>query len=452
MLGWPATKQDGWRAEITASRSPSASNCDRLLPSAAAESGKPAGRIERKLVVAAESLEPALHPFDVARRDGEFVAQEAAHPHRGRHLILGDADALLPKVCRAVNSPIGPDVDCGMAKHARQECRDGRISSNAARQGDQIGAEADLRDLEFPVQECPLQDLLHRHGDVVDVAAFDPEAAVGQRSHAIIVPRRYRDRQPAHARLDGGKSRSVIYETYIRDHCNGPSRQHAASQGCGQQVRRCHGGARGPAGCSKRFGGAAHRDAHRAGLPCDRGADRDASPQARRHPFRADALGGLQDRAHPDPRGFAAIGEGRAGDHSAPQGHSGLRYQSAPSALVARGPSRARAPAVPRRRRTGDARAAQEHARHCARHGPGGEAQRRHLLHAARPRAQCPHDRSGAQRLCRPLDEAAAGPFATFLVHALPRGRRSAIVRAAACRGGARDRKRRSRRGSAPKR
>src|SRR5262249_40004822 len=56
------------------------------------------------------------------------------------------------------------------------------------------------------------------------------------------------------------------------------------------------------------------------------------------------------------------------------------------------------------------------------RHGPSRKAERRHRLHAARPRAERAGDRGRAQRLRCALDEAPTESIAAGFVYALPRG------------------------------
>jgi len=46
------------------------------------------------------------------------VGQDAADPHRGRHLIFGVADALADQVFRLVDAGVGMDIDAGMAEEA----------------------------------------------------------------------------------------------------------------------------------------------------------------------------------------------------------------------------------------------------------------------------------------------------------------------------------------------
>ena len=95
--------------------------------------------------------------------------------------------------------------------------------------------------------------------------------------------------------------------------------------------------------------------------------------------------------------------------------------------------------------RAGAERATKEQRARCARLPRGSikpPSQRRHRVHAARPRAQRLMLEAGAQRLCGARDEVVAGVVAPLLVRALSRGGRSAALRAAARRAGARHRAR----------
>jgi len=86
-------------------------------------------------------------------------------------------------------------------------------------------------------------------------------------------------------------------------------------------------------------------------------------------------------RAH--PRGAAAARARRADHHSAAQGHSGFRHQSAQPAARAGSAPRAGATVESDRGRAGNARAACTAARGRPRHGSSCQAQRRHRLHAS---------------------------------------------------------------------
>jgi hypothetical protein len=161
---------------------------------------KPGRQIERKLVAPPRIGEPGLDPIDVLGGDAVLVLEIAAEPHHRRHLIFRHADALAAQVGGSCDAAIGADVDGRVAEHARQEDRDRHVGRGAARQRDQVGAEADLGDIELAMEVGALEALLHRDGQVVDVAPFNAHAPVGQRAHAVVVPGRDGDRQPAHDR------------------------------------------------------------------------------------------------------------------------------------------------------------------------------------------------------------------------------------------------------------
>ena len=155
-------------------------------------------QVERKLLPAAGIFQPALDPVHVLRGDPILVLKKAAKPHHRRHLVFRHADALALEIGRPCDAAVGADIDRRVAEHPRQEGRHRDVGRHAARQRDQVGAEADLGHLELAVEIGALEALLHRHGEVVDVAAFDADAAVHQRPHAVVVPGRDGDRQPAH--------------------------------------------------------------------------------------------------------------------------------------------------------------------------------------------------------------------------------------------------------------
>ena len=159
---------------------------------------KPRRQVERKLLAAAGIFQPALHPGQVFGGDAELVLQIAAEPQHRRHLILRHADALALEIGRARNAAVAADIDRRMPEHARQERRHRHIGRRAARQRDQVGGESDLGHLELAVEIGALETLLDRHGDVIDVAAFDAHPAIDQRPHAVVIPGRNGDRQAAH--------------------------------------------------------------------------------------------------------------------------------------------------------------------------------------------------------------------------------------------------------------
>ena len=72
------------------------------------------------------------------------------------------------------------------------------VGRDPARQRDQIGAETDLGNFELAMKVGALEALFDRHRDVIDVATFEADAPVDQRTHAVVIPRGNGHRQPAH--------------------------------------------------------------------------------------------------------------------------------------------------------------------------------------------------------------------------------------------------------------
>ncbi len=95
-------------------------------------------------------------------------------------------------------------------------------------------------------------------------------------------------------------------------------------------------------------------------------------------------------------------------------------------------PPRTRTIGVPARRPARDRRATRPLPRDCDQYGSRRQDQRRHHVHASRPRVEFIARRGGAERLCNARDAISARPFPALLVPALQTGGGLAAVRAAA--------------------
>ena len=82
------------------------------------------------------------------------------------------------------------DVDRRMPERTRQEHRHGYIGRYAARERNKVRTETDLRDLKLAMEVGALEAFLDRHGEVIDVAAFDGNAPIDDSADAVIVPGR----------------------------------------------------------------------------------------------------------------------------------------------------------------------------------------------------------------------------------------------------------------------
>ena len=155
-------------------------------------------QVQRELVTAARSLEPALHPLNILRGYAVLVLESAAQPHDRRHLIFGNADTSAVQIGRTVDAAIFANIDSRMAESPEEECRHSDVGRDPPRQPDQIRAETDFGNFEFAVKVGALEALFDRHGEVIDVATFEADSAVDQRANAIVIPRGNSQRQPAH--------------------------------------------------------------------------------------------------------------------------------------------------------------------------------------------------------------------------------------------------------------
>src|SRR3981189_3616799 len=114
-------KQDGGRADMTASRQPSASMPDNVSPGPPRRERKSFRQIERKLVAPARILKAGLDPFDLGCGDAKVVLQETADPHCRRHLILRHPDAFTAQLLWPLDAAIVADIDRRVTEGARQE-------------------------------------------------------------------------------------------------------------------------------------------------------------------------------------------------------------------------------------------------------------------------------------------------------------------------------------------
>src|SRR6185295_1614783 len=134
-------------------------------------------------------LEPALDPFNIRGAHAVIVGQNAARPHRGRHLVLGYADAFASEVLRAAHPRSFVNEDARLPKEARRKNRDRDEVVGAAPAAHDISVERELRSIELPVLGHAPEDLLHAQHDVGQVDALGPDPTVAERLGPIIVAR-----------------------------------------------------------------------------------------------------------------------------------------------------------------------------------------------------------------------------------------------------------------------
>src|SRR5262249_9716272 len=144
-------------------------------------------------------LEPTLHPFNVGRAHPVIVCQDAARPHRGRHLVLGHADALATKVLRVATAGALVHEDARLPEEARRKNRDRDEVVGAPPPAHYIPTQRELRGVELPILSHAPEDLLHAQHDVSQVDALCPDPTVAERLRPIIVARS--QGQSQHARL-----------------------------------------------------------------------------------------------------------------------------------------------------------------------------------------------------------------------------------------------------------
>ena len=82
---------------------------------------------------------------------------------------------------------VGTHVDHRVAEASRHERRNANIAALIARSLEDIAVERQLGDVEFLVSGCPKKNLFRLERNVVDLAPFDPDAAVHDRAGAIVI-------------------------------------------------------------------------------------------------------------------------------------------------------------------------------------------------------------------------------------------------------------------------
>ena len=129
---------------------------------------------------------PADHPGDVLGPDAVFVRQESAHPHRRRHLVVADADALALQVLRLFDLGIGAQIDRRMPKHPRWKHRNGDEPRVTLRAQDRVGRQRHFRAVELSVIEHAPERLARAQRNESQIDAFGLDPAVDQRLGAVV--------------------------------------------------------------------------------------------------------------------------------------------------------------------------------------------------------------------------------------------------------------------------
>src|SRR5690606_18990045 len=74
-------------------------------------------KVDRGTLVTAGFFNAAAAPVDLGRLDAVLILQNAADPDVGGDLVFRHADGLAAQVFRAVDAPVGTDVDAGLAEY-----------------------------------------------------------------------------------------------------------------------------------------------------------------------------------------------------------------------------------------------------------------------------------------------------------------------------------------------
>ena len=144
-------------------------------------------KLEVRALLAAGLLDAAVAPADFGRFHAVLVLQDAADPDVGGDLVFRQADGLAFQILRPRDAAVGPDVDAGMAKQARDERRDRDVVVLSARDLQRIARERQLADVEFLVLEGAVERLLGLERRADQLAALDLDAAVEQRARPVVV-------------------------------------------------------------------------------------------------------------------------------------------------------------------------------------------------------------------------------------------------------------------------
>ncbi len=146
------------------------------------------GRMSEREVERLGALPLADLPGNVPWIDAMLVAEEAAHDHRGGHVVFLQPDRLAPEILRTGDAAIRPHEYRRMPEGTRQERRDQRIGKVALRDGRDGVAERNLADIERSLRERPRERDLGPQDLDRQRMAFHRDPAVDQREGAVVVP------------------------------------------------------------------------------------------------------------------------------------------------------------------------------------------------------------------------------------------------------------------------
>src|SRR5262249_37953285 len=126
------------------------------------------------------------------------VLQDAADPHRRRHVILRHAHALAAEIARLPDARAVADEHGRVAEGLGRIDRDGdeRLAPAAE---NRVGRERQLGDVRLPEASHPVEDLLGRQREHVELDALRRHGAGLERERAIVIAHREGEVELAHA-------------------------------------------------------------------------------------------------------------------------------------------------------------------------------------------------------------------------------------------------------------
>src|SRR5215467_6509735 len=159
------------------------------------------GQVQRQQRALGRCIETADEPVDVVRRNAVVVRQHAFHEHEPARAVLGCADALALEILRDADAGARPHIDAVVAKNLRQGDRDRDERTVALALEADVGGERHLRDVELAFLQHARERLARAHHLDVEIDAGRLDAAVHQRTAAVIVPAGERQRKVGHRAL-----------------------------------------------------------------------------------------------------------------------------------------------------------------------------------------------------------------------------------------------------------
>src|SRR5215813_1213621 len=156
-------------------------------------------RYERRLD---EGIQTAHEPMHVLGFHTKVVLQEASHEAEPGRAPLRGADALALEVAGFLDAGIAAHIDAGMAKNLGERDRHRHEWAVAARFERGVGGQRELRDLKLLTVEHALEALAGAQNLDVELDPRRLDAAVHQRTGAVIIPTGKRKLEVGHSPPD----------------------------------------------------------------------------------------------------------------------------------------------------------------------------------------------------------------------------------------------------------